>query len=96
MFFSDSGSTSVEVALKMALGYWLNVGRRRTNVAVMQHSYHGDTMGTMSIGARGVFSAAYEPLLFDVSVIPFPAVGLSRERSTRTTPYVGPEAPPAS
>ncbi|MCK1732231.1 adenosylmethionine--8-amino-7-oxononanoate transaminase [Bradyrhizobium sp. 142] len=75
VFFSDSGSTSVEVALKMALGYWLNIGRRRTNVAVMQHSYHGDTIGAMSVGARGVFSTAYEPLLFDVSVIPFPAVG---------------------
>lgn len=49
VFFSDSGSTSVEVALKMALGYWLNIGRSRTNVAVMQHSYHGDTIGAMSV-----------------------------------------------
>lgn len=80
VFFSDSGSTSVEVALKMALGYWLNIGKQRTRVVVMQHSYHGDTIGAMSVGARGVFSAAYEPLLFDVSVIPFPATG--REQTT--------------
>ncbi|MGF6312846.1 adenosylmethionine-8-amino-7-oxononanoate aminotransferase [Bradyrhizobium sp. i1.8.4] len=75
VFFSDSGSTSVEVALKMALGYWHNIGVPRTRVIVMEHSYHGDTVGTMSVGARGVFNAAYEPLLFDVVSIPFPAAG---------------------
>ncbi|MGY4509556.1 adenosylmethionine--8-amino-7-oxononanoate transaminase [Bradyrhizobium sp. USDA 3650] len=75
VFFSDSGSTSVEVALKMALGYWNNIGERRTRIMVMQHSYHGDTVGTMSVGARGVFNAAYKPLLFDVTSIPFPASG---------------------
>lgn len=75
VFFSDSGSTSVEVALKMALGYWHNIGVSRTQVIVMQHSYHGDTVGTMSVGARGVFNKAYEPLLFDVASIPFPAAG---------------------
>ncbi|WP_342725275.1 adenosylmethionine--8-amino-7-oxononanoate transaminase [Bradyrhizobium sp. B097] len=75
VFFSDSGSTSVEVALKMALGYWHNIGVPRTRIIVMQHSYHGDTVGTMSVGARGVFNRAYEPLLFDVESIPFPAAG---------------------
>lgn len=75
VFFSDSGSTSVEVALKMALGYWRNIGATRSRVVVMEHSYHGDTIGTMSVGARGVFNAAYEPLLFDASRIPFPAEG---------------------
>ncbi|AUC93710.1 adenosylmethionine--8-amino-7-oxononanoate transaminase [Bradyrhizobium sp. SK17] len=75
VFFSDSGSTSVEVALKMALGYWHNIGVPRTRIIVMQHSYHGDTVGTMSVGARGVFNRAYEPLLFDVASIPFPAAG---------------------
>ncbi|WP_454624822.1 adenosylmethionine--8-amino-7-oxononanoate transaminase [Bradyrhizobium cenepequi] len=75
VFFSDSGSTSVEVALKMALGYWRNIGKPRTRLIVMQHSYHGDTIGTMSVGARGVFNAAYEPLLFDVTPVPFPASG---------------------
>ncbi len=75
VFFSDSGSTSVEVALKMALGYWRNIGEPRSRIVVMQHSYHGDTVGTMSVGARGVFNAAYEPLLFEVTSVPFPASG---------------------
>jgi len=72
VFFSDSGSTSVEVALKMALGYWRNIGKPRTRILALEHAYHGDTVGTMSAGARGVFSAAYEPLLFNVGRIPFP------------------------
>jgi adenosylmethionine---8-amino-7-oxononanoate aminotransferase len=75
VFFSDSGSTSVEVALKMALGYWRNIGEPRSRIVVMQHSYHGDTIGTMSVGARGVFNVAYEPLLFDVTSVPFPKQG---------------------
>src|ERR1700761_4801894 len=75
VFFSDSGSTSVEVALKMALGYWHNIGEPRRRIVVMQHSYHGDTIGAMSVGARGVFNAAYEPLLFDVVTVPFPSHG---------------------
>ncbi|WP_376717465.1 adenosylmethionine--8-amino-7-oxononanoate transaminase [Bradyrhizobium sp. 62B] len=75
VFFSDSGSTSVEVALKMALGYWHNIGKKRTRIVVMQNSYHGDTIGAMSVGARGVFNAAYGPLLFEVTSIPFPARG---------------------
>jgi adenosylmethionine-8-amino-7-oxononanoate aminotransferase len=75
VFFSDSGSTSVEVALKMALGYWAARGEPRHRIAVLEHSYHGDTIGAMSVGARGVFNQAYEPLLFDVARIPFPAQG---------------------
>jgi adenosylmethionine-8-amino-7-oxononanoate aminotransferase len=73
VFFSDSGSTSVEVALKMALGYWLNRDEPRHRIAVMAHSYHGDTIGAMSVGARGVYNRAYQPLLFDVETLPFPA-----------------------
>jgi adenosylmethionine-8-amino-7-oxononanoate aminotransferase len=72
VFFSDSGSTSVEVALKMALGYWKNLGSARTRILALEHGYHGDTIGTMSAGARGVFNATYEPLLFEVGRIPFP------------------------
>lgn len=79
VFFSDSGSTAVEVALKMALGYWRNVGERRHRIVALEHGYHGDTVGGMSVGGRGVFSSAYEPLLFDVVRIPFPAPGRERE-----------------
>jgi adenosylmethionine-8-amino-7-oxononanoate aminotransferase len=75
VFFSDSGSTSVEVALKMALGYWRNIGEKRRRIVALEHGYHGDTVGGMSVGARGLFSAAYEPLLFDVVRIPFPVPG---------------------
>ncbi len=71
-FFSDSGSTSVEVALKMALGYWRARAEPRHRIIVMQHSYHGDTIGAMSVGARGVYNQAYAPLLFDVATVPFP------------------------
>ncbi len=75
VFFSDSGSTSVEVALKMALGYWRHIGEARHRIIVMEHGYHGDTVGAMSVGERGTFTEAYEPLLFDVARIPFPARG---------------------
>ena len=83
VFYSDSGSTCVEVALKMALGYFRNIGAPRTRIVVMEHSYHGDTIGTMSVGARGVFNAAYEPLLFEVDTIPFPAAGREQETLDR-------------
>jgi len=75
VFFSDSGSTAVEVALKMALGHWHNRGEPRHRILVMEHSYHGDTIGAMSVGARGVYNRAYAPLLFDVGTVPFPAAG---------------------
>ena len=85
VFYSDSGSTAVEVALKMALGYWHNraldgLSEPRHRILVLQHSYHGDTIGAMSIGERGVYNAAWAPLLFDVETIPFPAPG--REQAT--------------
>ncbi|HEX7790247.1 MAG TPA: adenosylmethionine--8-amino-7-oxononanoate transaminase [Afipia sp.] len=75
VFFSDSGSTSVEVALKMALGFWQNRGIKRTRILALEGAYHGDTIGGMSVGERGVFNAPYDPLLFDVVRIPFPAAG---------------------
>lgn len=92
IFFSDSGSTSVEVALKMALGFWANRGAPRDRILVMEHSYHGDTIGAMSVGARGVFNAIYRPLLFDVATLPFPAEGAEQttldalERCCRKAP----------
>ena len=72
VFFSDSGSTAVEVALKMALGYWTHTGRPRHKIVALEHAYHGDTFGTMATGARGVFNDVYAPLLFDVLRLPFP------------------------
>ncbi len=78
VFFSDSGSTSVEVALKMALGFWLARGEARHRILVLEHGYHGDTIGAMSVGQRGVFNRAYAPLLFDVETVPFPGVGVEQ------------------
>ncbi|HEV7319780.1 MAG TPA: adenosylmethionine--8-amino-7-oxononanoate transaminase [Ensifer sp.] len=80
VFYSDSGSTAVEVALKMALGFFHNANRPRRRICVMEHGYHGDTIGTMSTGERGVFNAAYAPLLFSVDRLPFPEPG--REQVT--------------
>jgi adenosylmethionine-8-amino-7-oxononanoate aminotransferase len=79
VFYSDSGSTAVEVALKMALGFWRNRGAARSRIVALEHAYHGDTIGTMSAGARGVFNTAYEPLLFDVARLPFPAPGKEQD-----------------
>lgn len=95
VFFSDSGSTSVEVALKMALGYWLHRGEPRHRIVVMEHSYHGDTIGAMSIGARGVFNRAYAPLLFDVTEIPFPHEGAEQATLDRLEAICRQEAPAA-
>lgn len=75
VFFSDSGSTAVEVALKMALGHWYHNDVAKHRVIVLEHSYHGDTIGTMSVGERGVFNQPYDPLLFLVEQIPFPRAG---------------------
>jgi adenosylmethionine-8-amino-7-oxononanoate aminotransferase len=80
VFFSDSGSTAVEVALKMALGFWRHRGEKRTGILALEGAYHGDTIGGMSVGERGVFNAPYDPLLFDVERLPFPSAG--REETT--------------
>lgn len=75
VFFSDSGSTAVEVAIKMAVGTWYNRRRPRHKIIALQHGYHGDMFGAMSVGHRGPFNAAYEPMLFEVSYLPFPEKG---------------------
>lgn len=79
VFYSDSGSTAVEVAIKMALGTFFNRSVARDRIVVMEHGYHGDTIGTMSAGERGVFNAPFEPLLFGVDRLPFPEPGREQE-----------------
>ncbi|HEY0779555.1 MAG TPA: adenosylmethionine--8-amino-7-oxononanoate transaminase [Gemmatirosa sp.] len=73
VFFSDNGSTAVEVGVKLALQAWHNRGRPRRLVAAFDGAYHGDTFGAMSVGGRGVFSAAYEGHLFEVARLPDPS-----------------------
>lgn len=96
VFFSDSGSTSVEVALKMALGHFANRGEDRSRIIVMEGSYHGDTIGGMSVGARGVFNKSYAPLLFDVDVIPFPERGKEAQTMAALEQYCAQSPPPAA
>jgi adenosylmethionine-8-amino-7-oxononanoate aminotransferase len=80
VFYSDSGSTAVEVALKMAIGYWAQTGQPRTKIVALEGGYHGDTFGTMSAGGRSVFNALYAPYLFDVVHLPFDDMVHSFER----------------
>jgi adenosylmethionine---8-amino-7-oxononanoate aminotransferase len=72
IFYSDNGSTAVEVALKMALQYWNNLEQPKSTFIAFEQAYHGDTFGGMSVGARNVFNQAFEKLLFDVRHIPLP------------------------
>ncbi len=72
VFFSDNGSTSVEVALKMAFQYFHNQGISKHRILAMHGAYHGDTFGAMSVGQRGYFNAPFEPYFFDVDYIDFP------------------------
>lgn len=67
VFYSDNGSTAVEVALKLALQYWANRGRpeRRTFIT-LHHAYHGDTVGAMSASEDSLFTRPFAPLLFEV------------------------------
>jgi adenosylmethionine---8-amino-7-oxononanoate aminotransferase len=72
IFFSDDGSTSVEVALKLSIHYWYNMGKPRRKIIALEGAYHGDTFGSMSVAERNIFSAPYDRHLFDVQFIPFP------------------------
>ncbi|MBC7863018.1 MAG: adenosylmethionine--8-amino-7-oxononanoate transaminase [Bacteroidia bacterium] len=77
IFFSDDGSTAVEVAIKMALQFFHNKNypdsyRERTKIIALENAYHGDTFGGMSVGARNAFNNAFSSLLFDVVHIPVP------------------------
>ncbi|MFQ6047930.1 MAG: adenosylmethionine--8-amino-7-oxononanoate transaminase [Phycisphaerae bacterium] len=66
VFFSDDGSTAVEVACKMALAYWQHRGQRQRNRFIaLENAYHGDTLGAVSLGGIATFGELYRPLLFE-------------------------------
>jgi adenosylmethionine-8-amino-7-oxononanoate aminotransferase len=73
IFYSDNGSTAVEVALKMAYQFWHNQGSPRTRFIGFDGGYHGDTIGSMSLGRSSPFWAPFEPIMFAVETVPFPA-----------------------
>jgi adenosylmethionine-8-amino-7-oxononanoate aminotransferase len=73
VFFADSGSSAVEIALKMSFHYWSNRGEhRRTRFVTLSNSYHGETLGALSVGDAGLFKKTYEPLLLESAIAPSP------------------------
>lgn len=75
IFFSDNGSTAVEVALKMVFQYWFNQGVDKRKVIAIKGAYHGDTFGSMSVGERGIFTDPFKNHLFETLTIDFPVAG---------------------
>ncbi len=73
LFFSDNGSTAVEVALKIACQYWYNRNEPKHQLIAFEGGYHGDTFGAMAVGERNLFNAPFEEMLFPVSRVPWPS-----------------------
>ncbi|WP_214227592.1 adenosylmethionine--8-amino-7-oxononanoate transaminase [Pedobacter sp. B4-66] len=73
VFYSDNGSTAIEVAIKMCLQYWVNTSKQpRTKIIAFKEAYHGDTFGAMSVSGRSIFTDPFASLLFDVEFIDLP------------------------
>jgi len=72
VFYSDSGATAVEIALKMAYQYYRNIGQERSRFCALAESYHGDTIGSVSLGGIETFHRIFAPLLFDVTFVSTP------------------------
>lgn len=79
VFFSDNGSTACEVAIKMALQFWYNLGEEKQTIIAFRDSYHGDTFGAMSISARSAFTLPFADLLFRVEFVDVPTPGNEEE-----------------
>ena len=79
IFFSDNGSTAVEVAIKIALQYYYNQGKPNTPIIAFKQSYHGDTFGAMSVSSRSAFTKPFDQFLFDVHFITVPVKGFEEQ-----------------
>ena len=75
VFYTDNGSTAIEVALKMCLQYWFNKGIKRKKVITFYNGYHGDTFGAMSVSGRNAWTAPFDSFLFEVIFIDTPTAG---------------------
>tara|TARA_B100001121_G_scaffold300378_1_gene310159 strand:+ start:787 stop:2094 length:1308 start_codon:yes stop_codon:yes gene_type:complete len=73
LFFSDNGSTAIEVALKIAYQWWQNNGELRNQIIAFEGAYHGDTFGAMALGERNIFNESFEKLMFPVKRVPWPS-----------------------
>jgi len=89
IFYSDNGSTAVEVAIKMSIQYWKNKSAKKTKILAFHHSYHGDTFGSMSVSDRSVFTAAFDDYLFEVIFMDVPAPGIMEELKQKLNQYAG-------
>ncbi len=72
VFYSDNGSTAVEVGIKMAFQYFYNQDISKKKIIAIDGAYHGDTFGAMSVGERGPFTEPFDPYLFSVDFLDFP------------------------
>ncbi|HEX3080180.1 MAG TPA: adenosylmethionine--8-amino-7-oxononanoate transaminase, partial [Puia sp.] len=90
VFYSDNGSTAVEVSLKMAIQFWKNKGQPgRNKILAFNHAYHGDTFGSMSVSARGLFTNSFKDFLFDTIFIDTPRADNLREIRSVIKSYDG-------
>ena len=72
VFYSDNGSSAMEIAIKISLQYWKNIGEKKTEIATIQNGYHGDTFGAMSVGYVPEFFGKFKKQLFSTIQFPVP------------------------
>ena len=84
-FFSDNGSTSIEVALKIAFQYWKNINKPKSKFAYFTHAYHGDTLGAMSVGGINLYHSLFAGMGFQGISLPAPDCSVCKYRKSEFT-----------